>query len=149
MKNKTALTSGVALNRALFLLSLLGIAIAVYVLEGWLRKSSLICLTGGGCALVQKSPYSYPFGIPVPAIGLLGYSILAVLSLLHTLGTKRWILSGLLGMAGFGVVFVSWFTFMEVFYIRGLCTWCILSALNMIIIFMIVLRLYRLDKGIQ
>ena len=72
-------------NRIIFVLSLLGIAMAVYVLQGWLRQSSILCFTGGGCDIVRKSPASYLFGvIPVPAVGLIGYSILAILAFLRT-----------------------------------------------------------------
>src|SRR5574341_1323665 len=121
--------TAVILNRCIFILSLLGIAMAAYVLQSWLRDSSILCFTGGGCDVVKKSPASYLFGIvPVPAIGLVGYTILAVLAFLRTTSTNRGLLKGILGMATFGVVFVSWFTYTELFVIRGVCSWCAISA---------------------
>ncbi len=132
------------LNRIIFVLSLAGIAMAAYVLQSWVRQSSILCFTGGGCDLVQKSPASYLFGvIPVPAVGLVGYTILAILAFLRTTSKNPNLLKGILGMATFGVVFVTWFTYTEVFVIKGVCTWCAISAVNMFIIFLLTLLSYK------
>jgi uncharacterized membrane protein len=142
---KTEDTS-VLLNRIIFVLSLLGIIMAAYVLQGWLRHSSILCLTGGGCVSVQKSPFSYPFGIPVPAVGLVGYAILSVLSFLRTTSANKNLLKGILGMATFGICFVSWFTYTEVFRIHGICMWCAISAVNMFVIFGLTVASLRMQK---
>lgn len=139
----------VVLNRAIFVLSLLGVAIAVYVLQGWLRQSPLICLSGSGCEAVAKSPYSYPFGVPIPAVGLVGYTILTILSFLRTTSTDKRLLYGILGMATFGVLFVSWFTYLELFVIKGVCSWCAISAVNMLVIFILALKSYMVEKKVH
>jgi len=108
-----------------------------YVLQSFLRQTGIICLTGGGCEAVRKSALSYPFGIPVPAVGVAGYTFLVILTFLRTtnqqLSTK--LLWWILGMAIFGVCFVTWFTYTELFLIKGVCMWCAISAVNMYIIF--------------
>lgn len=129
-------------NRVIFVLSLLGIAMAIYVLQSFLRQSPIVCISTG-CEVVRKSPASYPFGIPVPAFGLVGYSLLALFSFLRTTGEKPWILKAMLGIAIFGVAFVSWFTYTELFVIKGVCTWCAISAVNMFIIFIMVIKSYK------
>lgn len=136
----------ILLNRFIFVLSLAGVLIAIYVLQGWLRHSPLVCLNGSSCATVAKSPYSYPFGIPVPAVGLLGYTFLTILSFLRTTSTDKRLLYGILGMALFGVVFVSWFTYTELFIIHAVCTWCAVSAINMPVIFLLAFASYRLGN---
>ena len=138
-----------SLNRIMFVLSILGVITAVYVLQSFVRQSGIVCLTGGGCEAVRKSPYSYPFGIPVPAVGLVGYSILTALTFLRTTSTDKRLLSGILGMGAFGVAFVSWFTYMELFVIRGVCTWCAVSAVNMTVIFILAIKSYFMIKGKQ
>lgn len=128
-----------AINRAVFILAIIGIAMAIYVLQSFIRKTGIVCVTSG-CELVRKHPASYLFGtIPVPAVGLVGYTILAVLSFLRTTGSKAWIEKAMLGVATFGVAFVSWFTYTEIFIIKGICTWCALSTVNMIVIFTLLL----------
>jgi uncharacterized membrane protein len=140
-------TKSVVLNRIIFILSLAGIIMAVYVLQSFIHQSSIICLTGGGCALVRKSPLSYPFGIPVPAVGLVGYACLTILSFLRTTSTNKNLLKGILGMATFGICFVSWFTYTEIFLIKGICTWCAVSAVNMYVIFGLTIASLRLQKS--
>lgn len=135
------------LNRVMFILSLAGILMAAYVLQGWIRHSSILCLTGGGCTLVQKNHLSYPFGIPVPSIGLVGYTILTILAFLRTTSDNKNLLKGMLGMATFGICFVSWFTYTEIFLIKGICMWCAISAVNMFVIFGLTVASLRLQKN--
>ena len=119
----------------MFILSLLGVIMAIYVLQSFIRDTGIVCLTGGGCELVRKNPIAWPFGIPVPAFGLAGYAGLALLSFLRTTNNNRNLLKGMLGIALFGICFVTWFTAMELFVIKGTCTWCAISAVNMYIVF--------------
>lgn len=131
-------------NRVIFVLSLLGIIMAVYVLQSFLRQSSIVCVTGGGCEAVRKNPASWPFGIPVPAVGLVGYTILTVCAFLRTLKLNtralQLVTRIMLGMATFGVLFVTWFTYTELFVIKGVCTWCAVSTVNMYVIFVLLLK---------
>ena len=134
------------INRIIFFLSLAGIAMAIYVTQSFLRHTNIYCVTSG-CELVRKSPSSYLFGVfPVPAVGLIGYTILAICTFLKTTNlTSRvsYLVSRvILGMATFGVVFVSWFTYTELFIIKGICMWCAISAGNMFIIFGLSLQSY-------
>lgn len=128
----------------IFVLSLLGILTAIYVLQSFVRNTGIVCVNSG-CELVRKHPASYLFGtIPVPAIGLVGYAILATCAFLRTLSlkthTRATISNIMFGMATFGVVFVTWFTYTELFVIRGICTWCAISAVNMLVIFVLLLK---------
>ena len=122
-------------NRLIFFLSLLGIAIAIYVLQSFLRDAPIVCLNSG-CEIVRKSPYSWLFGVPVPGYGLVGYTILAILAFFRTTSAKlhKQLLPWIVGIATGGVAFVGWFTYMELFVIRGVCTWCAVSAVNMLTI---------------
>lgn len=130
--------SDVIRNRAVFVLSLFGVLVAIYVLQSFLRQSSIVCLTAGGCEAVRKSPASYIYGVPVPAFGLIGYSLLLLLSFLRSLSPDKRYVYGMLGIALFGISFVTWFTFVEIFVIKGICTWCAISSVNMYIIFALV-----------
>jgi uncharacterized membrane protein len=131
------------INRIIFILSLLGVIMAIYVLQSFLRQSSIICLTGSGCEMVRKNPISWPFGIPVPAFGLVGYTGLVILSFLKSTlnpsqpitNNQQLITKIMLGIAIFGICFVTWFTSMELFVIKGICMWCAISAVNMYVIF--------------
>lgn len=135
-------------NRIIFVLALIGIVIAAYVTQGFLRQAPIVCVNTG-CELVRKSPASYLFGfLPVPSVGLLGYTLIAIFAFLRTTSEanmKKW-LYGILGMAAFGVCFVTWFTYTEIFVIKGICTWCAISAINMYVIFGLALKSYCSSK---
>lgn len=137
------------LNRIIFILSLVGILIAIYVLQSFIRQTPIVCVNTG-CELVRKNPASYLWGVPVPAVGLVGYTFLAILAFLRTtaLDTRhsKFALHGMFGIAVFGVAFVSWFTYTELFVIRALCTWCAVSAVNMVVIFSLLVKTIFLHK---
>jgi len=138
----------VRLNRIIFVLAIIGILIAVYVTQSFLRKVGIICVSSG-CELVRKNPASYLWGIPVPAVGLVGYSIIAILAFFRTTiydQRSKIFLKGILGMTAFGVVFTSWFTYTELFVIKGVCTWCAISTVNMFVLFGLALKSYQLEK---
>lgn len=135
------------LNRVIFVLSIIGILIAAYVTQSFLRHVGIVCVSSG-CELVRKNPASYIYGIPVPSVGLLGYSIIAILAFLRTTNSKlsSKLLAGILGMTAFGVAFTTWFTYTELFVIKGICTWCAISTVNMFILFGLALKSYILEK---
>jgi uncharacterized membrane protein len=135
------------LNRVIFVLAIVGIIIAAYVTQSFIRKSPIVCVNSG-CELVRKNPASYILGIPVPAFGLIGYSLMALFAFLRTstIEKSQLLLKGILGIATFGVVFVSWFTYTEITVIKALCTWCGVSAINMLVIFLLSIKSIRLSK---
>lgn len=136
-------------NRMIFILSLAGFIMGSYVLQSFLRRTGIVCLAGGGCEAVRKSAFSYPFGIPVPAVGVAGYTFLAALAFLRTLKHDAQLLWWIFGMALFGICFVTWFTYTEIFLIKGVCTWCVVSAVNMFIIFGLTVKSLLMQKKIR
>ncbi|OGG22209.1 hypothetical protein A3D03_04635 [Candidatus Gottesmanbacteria bacterium RIFCSPHIGHO2_02_FULL_40_13] len=133
------------LNRIIFILSIFGLILAIYVLQSFLRQSSIVCLNSG-CETVRKSSFSYIFGIPVPAFGLVGYAMLAILTFLRTTSKDIRLLQWIRRIAIFGVIFVSWFTFTEIFVIKAVCTWCAVSTVNMFAIFYLSLKSYNIEN---
>lgn len=134
----------VILNRIMFVLAIAGIIMAVYVTQSFLRQVGIVCVTSG-CELVRKNPASYLWGVPVPAVGLVGYSIIAILAFLRTSNPAKGLLKGILGMTAFGVAFTTWFTYTELFVIKGVCMWCAISTVNMFVLFGIAVKSYLLE----
>ncbi len=156
---KSNIDRQVLLNRCIFILALIGFTIAAYVTHSFVRQTGILCINTG-CELVRKSPASYIFGIPVPSIGLVGYAALAICAFLQTTNNQPPSTSGLqpasklqtklrkitLGIATFGILFVSWFTYTEIFVIKGICTWCVISAFIMVTIFVLALLSVKKDN---
>lgn len=132
-------------NRIIFVLALVGVGIALYVTQSFLRQTPIVCVNTG-CEMVRKSAASYVLGIPIPTFGLIGYGLLAVLAFLRTSSKNPSLIKLMLAIATFGVFFVSWFTYTELFVIKAVCTWCAISAINMTVIFFLTLKSYLLEE---
>ena len=107
-----------------------------------------MCLGSGDCATVNYSPYSEIYGIPVALLGLLAYlAILAILflepswKLLEKFGVYA-----IFGLSLVGVLFSAYLTFLEFYVINAVCPFCIISAI--IILMLFILSIIRLAKNI-
>lgn len=103
------------------LLSVIGLLDSLYL---WSFKwgQSLICGTGG-CDAVNASSYSSLFGIPVAAIGALGYAALLALALWALLSPATapyWLTHLRLLFAGLGLFFALYLTAIELFVIHDI-----------------------------
>jgi uncharacterized membrane protein len=120
------------------LLSLAGLFVSAYLYLYKLgRIGNLACGTGG-CEAVQWSPWSRLAGIEVALIGVLGYAGLLGLSLAAlqpALAGRRWPAGLLAALAGIGVLFTGYLTYLELFVIKAICRWCVASGFIILAIF--------------
>jgi uncharacterized membrane protein len=105
-------------------LACIGFAIATYLTVVRLQGNSPTCVVGGSCARVQSSAYAELAGIPVPVLGLMGYGALLVSAAVA--GVPGRLLGLLAGIVGIG--FSLWLTYVELWVIDAICTWCVTSA---------------------
>jgi uncharacterized membrane protein len=113
-------------------LSLLGIGVSGYLVVKRFTGGGLACTRWAQCDVVNNSLYSQIYGVPVSLLGLIGYLALlaAAASALITAGRARRRALGLgflMALGGFG--FSLWLTYVEVYIIEALCSWCVASAL--------------------
>ena len=122
------------------LLSLGGLFISAYLYLYKIGKiGSLACGTGG-CETVQLSPWSRVAGMDVALIGVLGYAGLLALSLAALqpgLAGRRWPATRSAGLAGIGVLFTAYLTYLELFVIHAICRWCVGSGFVILGIFVL------------
>lgn len=117
-----------------------GMAIAGYLV--WVHYSghSLLCLTNGGCEIVQASSYATFVGIPVAVLGLAGY--IAIFGSLFIRGEVGRAVTAMLALCGFG--FSAYLTYLELFTIEAICQWCVMSAVLMTVLMVLtMLRFWR------
>lgn len=126
-------------RRAVAVLALLGILDSVYLLLGKLGYvGSLSCSVSRGCDMVNASVYSSFMGVPVAAIGLIGYVVLLVLALVGLQPRwleARWPDGALAVLSGLGVLFSLRLTYYELFALNAICQWCVVSQLAILLIF--------------
>lgn len=118
-------------RRAIAVLALLGALDATYLLLGKLGiTTGYVCSVTGGCEIVNTSPYSELAGIPVAAIGMLGYLAILIVALAaiqpRRLADRRPDLLLAL-LSGVGVAFSLYLTYVELFILRAVCQWCLVS----------------------
>jgi|HubBroStandDraft_2_1064218.scaffolds.fasta_scaffold94853_1 uncharacterized membrane protein len=66
---------------ALVLPVLAGLLASAALLVDYLRPAPFFCAEGGGCDAVKHTPLASPYGVPMPAFGVLGFAVLAALLL--------------------------------------------------------------------
>jgi uncharacterized membrane protein len=114
-------------------LSVVGIAVSsVSLRHHYAPSKTSYCDFGANfnCDIVNRSIYSEVLGIPVALIGVLGYSGLMILSILH--GKKDGALSILLASSLVGLSFALYLTYVEGFVLGVWCVLC-LSSLGLIL----------------
>ena len=113
-------------------LSSLGIVVSGYLASKRLVGGSLACTRWAQCDEVNNSLYAKIYGIPVSFIGLAGYLLLLALAVaaLRSGGRvqRQMVLLGLLLSLG-GVGFSIYLTYIEIYVIEALCSWCVASAI--------------------
>lgn len=113
------------LRVAIAILSVIGLAISIYLTVERYRGNNPACVIGGDCVTVQKSRYAELAGIPVPVLGIAGYMALLVSAILPGIAGR--LLGLLAGLVGVG--FSAWLTYVELAVIDAICAWCITSAI--------------------
>jgi uncharacterized membrane protein len=124
------------------LLSLIGLFISAYLYLYKIGRIGALACGAGGCETVQQSPWSRFGGIEVSLIGLAGYTGLLLVSLAALqpdLSTRRWPTTLLVVLAGLGLVFTAYLTYLELFVIHAICRWCVASAVIILAIFIVAL----------
>lgn len=126
-------------NKIIFILSLVGILVSVYL---WLHAAKGIPLVCGfqGCEVVQASIYSKFLGVPLAAIGFAFYAFLAFVSFLWTIvdsKTDNFLRQTIIISSGAGFLISLYLTYLEIFVIRALCFWCVVSAVLITLIFIL------------
>jgi uncharacterized membrane protein len=103
-------------------LALLGTAVAGYLLYVRQTGAVLACVTGG-CETVQTSRYAEIFGVPVAALGVVGY--LTVLGAAIARGELARLTQATVALSA--LVFSAYLLFVQLHLIGAICQWCLVS----------------------
>lgn len=133
-------------------LALAGVFVALYLT---LYKTGVIgqlSCSVGSCEKVNTSEWSLLLGQPVALWGLGFYVatfVVAVAGLQERLLDSRPVALLLAAMAGSGVLFSAWLTYLELFVIHAICMWCVISAIIVTLIFVAALLDLREVRGAE
>ncbi|HEU0252006.1 MAG TPA: vitamin K epoxide reductase family protein [Pyrinomonadaceae bacterium] len=108
-------------------LSLLGLADALYLTVEHLSGRSVQCTIVSGCSEVLSSPYAVVAGVPLAAVGAAAYFSVFTLATLAAFGYR--VAGALLLPLTSAMFLVSlWLIYLQAFVIRAFCQFCLLSA---------------------
>jgi uncharacterized membrane protein len=112
-------------------LALAGLADSIYLTWYHYDPAVRACLVTGGCETVNTSPYAVIGPVPVAAVGVLGYLLVACAVILRGWGPPALRAAagrGVYALSVLGTGFAAYLTAIEVFVIHAICAWCVLSA---------------------
>ena len=132
-------------------LALAGLFVSIYLTLYKLGVIGEIACSIGSCETVQLSRWAMLAGVPVAAWGI-GFYV-AALALAFAGTTERHedsprISLALVLLSGWGVLFSAWLTWLELFVIDAICTWCVVSAVLVALIFVASLMDWRETKAL-
>jgi uncharacterized membrane protein len=109
------------------LLSLIGLADAIYLTVQHLTGQSLRCTIVSGCSEVLASQYSHIGPVPLAALGAFAYFTVFSLAILAAFGYQfaRPLLAFLVGIM---FLMTLWLLYLQAFVIHHFCQYCLLSA---------------------
>ena len=139
-KESEAGFSSPVLAWSIFLLSLAGVALSVYLFYAHLNTPAVLACPENAtinCAKVTTSPQSYFLGIPVSLMGLVFYVAFSVVNFPRfaggrALGMLRFVMA--LGAIGF----VLWLVYAELLLVGAICLYCTAVHLVTLVIFLLV-----------
>ena len=121
----------------LYPLSLAGVLVSAYV---WFSQKSgkpIVCWTRD-CDRVIRSSYSRLAGVHNSAIGFWVFLVVFLVTLLRDLSPGANLLSGALILLSLVGALVSlYLTFVQIFILKGICNWCMTSAVLVLAILII------------
>jgi uncharacterized membrane protein len=125
------------------LVSLIGLADAIYLTIEHLSGRSVRCTIVSGCSEVLSSSYASVGGLPLAMIGATAYFTVFSLAVLAAYSYK-WAAKLLALIVGLMFITTLWLLYLQAFVIKHFCQFCLLSALvTFMLTVLIVLSLRR------
>src|SRR3989344_2786808 len=94
------------------------------------------CVITTGCETVLTSEHSVIFGIPTALLGSVYYLLLFLLAI-FSIDIKREIIRFAAFLTPIGFFASSWFVYLQLFVIKEICSYCIVSATTSMILFIL------------
>lgn len=109
------------------IMSLLGLADAIYLTIEHITGQSVRCTIIAGCSEVLSSSYAVMFGVPLAAIGAAAYFSVFSLSTFAAFGYRGAGLLLTILVSGMFLMSV-WLIYLQAFVIKAFCQFCLFSA---------------------
>jgi uncharacterized membrane protein len=123
---------------ALFLVfSFMGFADSTYLTVKHYSGTPLECSIFHGCEKVTTSPYANLAGIPLALLGMIYYAAIIVLIVAHLDSRRKSIFVFAARATVIGFLASAWFVYLQLYVIRAVCPYCMLSAVVSTLLFVL------------
>ncbi len=135
----------------IWITAVIGLLDSLYLSYVKITSTPIYCTPGlGDCAAVNNSPWSELMGIPVAYLGAAAFG--AILLILVLQQASKWIGRNhnfiLFGISFTGFLFSLYLTFIELFVLKTVCQWCVLSAISITVIMIAVIIRLNLKTSV-
>ena len=116
----------------------IGLIDSIYLLVIKITDNKALCLQGvGDCYGVNSSVYSEIFGIPVSVFGIGAYLLILALIGFEKFSPNHETISlySVFGITLAGLLYSIYLTYIELFVLKAVCPFCVVSALVMLLLF--------------
>lgn len=140
------------LRIAVFILGVCGFLVARHIWEHKKSSTPLVCPVGFDCHAVVHSDYSKFVGIPVELLGMFYYGSISVAYFVFIFWREVMPATavGILIVAAISAfIFSMYLIFVQIFILKKGCSWCIVSAIISVIIFILTMFAYDLGSIAQ
>ena len=128
---------------AFIIISFLGFLDATFLTAEHYFGTLLNCPFFSGCERVTTSPYAVIGGIPVALIGVIYYLLIFILSVAYFDTKQKRALIFAIYLTPLGLIASLWFLYLQIFVIKALCFYCLISTTTSILLFVLGLLLRR------
>jgi len=128
------------------LLSMVGVIDSFYLTYSHLSGGEAGCFLVEGCDLVLTSQYSEFLGIPVALFGLIYYLFIFLGFLYYNFRGGEKLSKILLFSTFAGILASLWFVYLQAFVIKAYCSYCLVSALTSILLFILAMYVLKRNK---
>lgn len=126
--------------------SAIGFADATYLTVKHFLGTPIPCAILQGCEQVTNSQFATIFGVPVALLGSGYYLTVLILSVIY-LDTGKLLALKLAALATFfGMLASLWFVFLQIFIIKAICLYCMVSATTSTLLFISGLMFFAKNK---
>lgn len=125
------------LNWAFMIVSFSGFMDALYLSIQHFRGLPIICTILEGCNKVASSIYAEILNIPVAYMGVAYYFLIFLMALWFLASKNRNTFHLMSGFTIVGFLASIWFVYLQVFIIKAICFYCMISALTSTLLFIL------------
>lgn len=117
--------------------SFAGFLDALYLSIERIKGVKVICVILKGCDQVTSSSYSTILNVPVAYLGALYYLLIFTLAVWFLISRKEQVIWLMSYMTGIGFLASTWFVYLQLFIVRSICFYCMISATTSTALFIV------------